>query len=120
MITKPEKIVFETTEDVVDYISKGLPPTKKNFNKVMIAWNSSIDEYAKEDQPIPGKDTIIPANAKMNIDNDTFNAICERVYKNRVRNRNIALGIAGVLLLGSIGCGVSSSRHSSKEDEKNN
>lgn len=117
MIIKPENIVFETTEDVVDYISKGLPPSKKNFNKVMDAWNSSYDEYSEDDKPIAGIDVIIPVDAKMNIDTDTFNEVCRRVYHDRIRNRNIALGIAGAVALGMLGFGVSKHKKN-KEDEE--
>lgn len=101
MIAKPEKVVFETNKDVVDYITKGLPPTKKQFNAVMNALNDDEDIHEK----IPGVDVIIPSTVKNDIDIDQFNEICRQVYHNRIRNRNIAIGVGSVLALGVfIGC----------------
>ena len=104
MIIKPEKVVFESSSDVIDYITKGLPPTKKNFNAVMDAFNNEVPEGQTQ---IPGVNIIIPRDAKLEIDNEAFNKICRQVYKNRIRNRNLVIGVTAALTVGAIGVGRS-------------
>ena len=37
MIIDAKNIKFETQNDVIDYVAKGIPPRKKNFNQFIEA-----------------------------------------------------------------------------------
>ena len=99
MIISPEKMVFEDSTDVIDYVSKGMVPTRKNFEKVMLRVRCP-DSVKRNDE------VYIPNHIFINCDNDTMYKCLDRVYKNRVRNRNITLGIVGIvaaaLLIGKV------------------
>lgn len=86
MITSPDKIKFESRNDVIDYVTKGFPPTKKNYAKVkaIVAKSDAVglDEHS--------------------IDAELFNSMLDRVYHDQVRNRNIMIGIAAGLTVSII------------------
>ena len=105
MLTDPSKIVFESTNDVVDYVSRGFVPSRKNFERVMLAVR-----VPTPDGVIPEKGTVsVPERLFINCDNNTMNAALQRVYENRVRNRNIGIGImAGIVIAGLVFGGKSS------------
>ena len=104
MIIDPKNIVFENTKDVVDYISRGIPPTKKQYERVMYAVNHPL----KKGQSLDGVDVVIYEEDIINWSNsnyvqDSVNAILDEVHRNRVRNAEIAIatGLA-IVLTGNI------------------
>ena len=111
MLTKPEKILFESPSDIVDYVSKGMVPSGKNFERVMLKVRMPDDNNHEPDL----KEVYIPERAMINCDSHTMEMALRRVYENRVRNRNITLALIGTaaitLLLGSMG---------SKKNDKHN
>lgn len=109
-ITDPRRIVFENENDVIDYVCKGLPPRKANFELVMnkIKFPDSYDETGGE-APNPGSELYIPDSIFMDLDPDTMEAVLRRVYKNRCFHRNCTIGaialITGAVILGCISGG---------------
>lgn len=102
LTVKPEEVKFESTNDVIDYVTLGLPPTKKNYKKL----RNAIGEY-----PIPGKDGItISKGAFIELDREDLQLVLDRVYADNRRNRNFVLGICGIAALATLGaifCGSS-------------
>lgn len=111
MFTDPTKIVFENTNDVIDYVSRGMVPSRKNFEKVMCAVRFPTPEGATSEEG----SVNIPARLFIDCDTDTMNEALQRVYENRVRNRNIGLGVIGIIAAGLIFGKVSG-----KKKDKNN
>lgn len=115
-IINPEKIVFETNVDIIDYVTRGLPPTKKNFEKVISkVINPDPDENSTCEV---GKNVYIPGRLFFKCDNDTMEQALTRVYENRIHNRNMMLAAAGVVIAGII-FGSIKSNSKKKEDEIN-
>lgn len=115
MITKPEKIKFETSDDIVDYISKGLPPTKRNYEKIKEAINTPI-KIEITDEMLQKQDQVLITQPMVGtLDEDTFLKVCDRVYHNRVKERNLILMMVGIGVLGALGFGIASNKK--KEDE---
>lgn len=100
-VFNPKRIVFESEEDVIDYVSRGLPPTKKNFDQFITAVKSPADELS-----VKGDGVSIPRSIFIECDNATMDIALRRVYANRIHNRNILLTtagiIAGVICIGAI------------------
>lgn len=114
MLLDPSKIVFESKEDVIDYITKGLPPTRDNFEKVMAAMNNPVhDCYTRNPGEVIIKESAVNCSEKEII---TVNEICRQVYNNRRRNRNIAIGI-GIGVTAAVVIGYVSA-NSSDDDKK--
>lgn len=111
MITKPDKIKFESSMDVVDYISKGIVPTRRNFDDIIQKVRYPDEEGST---PVEGK-PYMPRRIFINISNDEMIEVLDRVYKNRVRNRNIRISIASIITAGLLFCGISN--HQSKKDD---
>lgn len=120
-IIDPKKVVFETEEDVVDYVSRGLPPTKKKYKEFINRVSSPLSDLDMDDSEIVGDTVIIRESLFLNCDKDTLQRSLERVYANRIRNRNIILTLAavtaGAILFGSI---KSSRCKDSDTDKKEN
>lgn len=115
MITKPEKIKFETSDDIVDYISKGLPPTKRNYEKIKEAINTPI-KIEITDEMLQKQDQVLITQPMVGtLDEDTLLKVCDRVYHNRVKERNLILMMVGIGVLGALGFGIASNKK--KEDE---
>lgn len=106
----PSKLVFESDNDVIDYVTKGLiPPRKKNFDLVMSALksyseNPIIEEggamysYSISDD---GKDISI--KMKNIAHPDSLKECMERVQKNRTNNMKkvlIGAGVISILIIG--------------------
>lgn len=104
MIINPERIVFESTNDIVDYISKGFPPTKNQFDRLMTAVNNPVDS---RESRRPGYDVIITKecvkdwNDPVYVQN-TVNEILNEVYKNKVAMRNTVIATGAVVIVGGI------------------
>ena len=91
MITvNPEKILFEDQNDVIDFVAVGLPPTKKNFDKVIAAIGR------EEGLPKLPKETI-------SLSDDDLKAVLNRVYEVNKRNYTIGGIVAGTIILGLFG-----------------
>ena len=122
MIVNPEKICFETTDDVIDYVSAGLPPTKKNFEKV-ITKVKKPDTYLGDayyrNAPRAGIEVIIDESVINPSDRNAIDYTLRRVYKNRIRNRNTALIASGVIGLGILGFIFNGKNSSNEPDEIN-
>jgi len=95
MLISPESIKFENSNDIVDYIGYGLPPTKSNYEKI-------VDKILNPDanDTVDTNDTVtIPNKIFNNVDTETFLNTLDRVYDNRIKNRNNTLIAAGVSIL---------------------
>lgn len=90
---KPNTIKFETQQDIIDYVTRGMCPTKKNFDAVMaqVRNPSTLPRDPETKDPYISPD-VIPA-----ADREVVAAVMERVYENRKWNRNVILGTAGVV-----------------------
>lgn len=121
-IIDPKKVVFETESDVVDYVSRGLPPTKKKYREFINRVSSPLSDVDVDDSEIVGDTVIIRESLFLDCDKDTLQRSLERVYANRIRNRNIILALAavtaGAVLFGSIKSGKS--KDSSDDSKKEN
>lgn len=122
LFIKPEDITFETQNDLIDYITKGLPPRKQDFQRVMHAYRNSgrqsviVDVDGKQIVEDSSSDGSIKFIGNFGTDSrkEITDEILQRIYENQCRNRNtilITAGIAGLvgakLLLG----------HNSKKDK---
>lgn len=96
MYINPSKLVFEDKNDIVDYVSKGLPPKKKDLEKVIDAIHGRpVDDPANEIVINPDLFIIEP---------DEFEDVIRRIYENNCRKRNYMIAaacIAGVILIGA-------------------
>lgn len=96
MIKNPKKVTFNTPMDVVDYITKGAVPTKKNFELILNAIKEQGENPAIEDTAVnyDSVETWITQDESAEI-TDIVN-ILNRVYYNRRKNmiRRIPLYIA--------------------------
>lgn len=97
MITDPKTIVFETPDDLIDYVTRGIVPSNKNFNEFINAVkNPSTGERNKDvvfitKDALTYKDTITRE--------EELEKLLRRVYKNEVRKRNETIITAGIGLL---------------------
>lgn len=114
MLIKPEKIVFETPNDIIDYVSRGMVPCRKNFEQLMYHVRVPDDQIIEVKEK---RDIYVPAEMFIDIDQATFEATMRRVYENRVRNRNITLGIVGAVAVVAFVGGVC--KHNSDKKESN-
>lgn len=91
MMRKVEMIKFETRNDVIDYVCKGLPPRKADYERLRTTIRGTkVDEKIHID-PI----------VKESIDIDTFTKVLDHVYENNVRTRDIFI-TAGIVVASCI------------------
>lgn len=111
----PERVVFQKREDIIDYVSRGLPPSRRNFDRVMaVVRNPLTDEQIQNSTQ---NDIVISERIVIGIDQIEFTEIMDRVYRNNVRNRNMILGAIGVGALVGIGLMIRSDKE--KDSDKN-
>lgn len=115
LLTNPYKVKFENETDVVDYVTRGLPPTSKNYTAVMNAVRKVRRGITDEDDEQPH--VFINPDMTINCDDETFEKIMDRIYENRIRNRNIGIGVSGAVILGVL-VGLAKHRSSSKDDDE--
>jgi CRISPR/Cas system CMR-associated protein Cmr3 (group 5 of RAMP superfamily) len=99
MIIDPKFVRFESKDDLIDYVSKGIfPPPKSNFDAVMQKINNP-DEVDDTFNAKKGHEVIVPNFIfKNDQDRTSLKTTLGRVYKNRKKNQNkILAGIAIVL-----------------------
>lgn len=106
-IMNPAQIKFESQDDVIDYVTRGIPPRKKDFEDLMDSIRDSSD---------PANHVVVAPGLEFDMDEDAFVNAMNRVYKNRCRNRNILIG-AGIVI-GGIMIAAFSSQHSKINDLK--
>lgn len=108
MITNPTKILFENEKDVIDYVTKGLPPTKKNFAKL-------INGLSNNDDSIHIGENM----ASNEIDHEMISHALNIVYENRVKNRNVTiLAMVGLFATGLfIGTTTASHKYEKEREE---
>lgn len=105
MMIDPKLVKFESTNDIVDYVTKGLPPTNKQFNELMEAVKNPV--CYDDDVPLPGQRVIICQEDVIDwYNNDTVNAeiieILNRIHHNRIVARNIAIGVGVAVAVGAV------------------
>lgn len=76
MIVPTKKVSFETKEDVINYVTKGISPSKKNFNQVLSKSEKLVDS------PFTNNDLKL-------------------VYENKRRNETMGLIFAGIGMAGA-------------------
>lgn len=105
-ILDPERVHYTTTMDVVDYITKGLPPSQKQFDHLV----ANLDDLnAAGFQCNPGAlsnwqcDPVLMGEIK---------DVLTEVHKNQVKNRNkaIAAGAAAALVALCAGMNIGESK----------
>ena len=107
MITNPKNINFESQRDVFDYVTKGLPPTKKNFETLKLAVNNPIDDTIAK--TYAGKQAAINSSIMSEEDIKVFKNALDVIYQNRIKNTKTTLlafagiFVAGLLIGGSTG-----------------
>jgi hypothetical protein len=99
MYVDPKRIKFESTNDLVDYASKGFIP-KKEY------WHKFIEKVRTPDIPLSiqqkaGKEVIVSENLFNEEKNgkQVLEETLDRVYQNRVENRNKLLKMIGVIFV---------------------
>ena len=103
MLVDPKRVVFETKEDIVDYVTKGFfPPMESNFNEVMNKVRNPDNASDPNLVCKRGKEVIIDNSVVSDEDRQILDEVLTKVYENRVRNRNITLAtiIGGIMVAG--------------------
>lgn len=91
MITPAKRVSFETKEDVINYVTKGIAPCKKDFNKAV-----------KKSPEL--------------LDSKLTNSDLELIYKNKKRNELVGTALAAISVVGAYAFGKSRGR---KEHDPN-
>lgn len=126
MVVQPERIAFTEQDDIIDYVTKGLPPTKKNFEKVIskVKNPDNSGDFYYRNAPKAGVEVVINDYVVPYDQRDQLDHTLKRVYKNRIRNRNTALIVGGLVVIGAIGIllggGGGSSKKNVSDDPKPN
>lgn len=119
MIIDPKRVAFHSTTDVVDYVSRGPIPKPENYRLVVEKFRNP-DSIGSVDSKI-GKEVVISEEVVNPVTADDIAAALDRVYENRVHNRNVAIGIGAGIALITVGALFASSCNQSKtikEEEK--
>ena len=125
MVVQPERIAFTEQDDIIDYVTKGLPPTKKNFEKVIskVKNPDNSGDFYYRNAPKAGVEVVINDYVVPYDQRDQLDHTLKRVYKNRIRNRNTILIVGGLAVLGALGIligGGGSSKNDDSDDTKSN
>ena len=125
MVVQPERIAFTEQDDIIDYVTKGLPPTKKNFEKVIskVKNPDNSGDFYYRNAPKAGVEVVINDYVVPYDQRDQLDHTLKRVYKNRIQNRNTILIVGGLAVLGAIGIligGGGSSKNDDSDDPKSN
>lgn len=105
MLIDPKNIVFETRDDVIDFVTKGfIPPKKSNFEKVMNKVKNPDDEATFNSNK--GKEVTILDSAMNEEERKLLEEMMNRVYGNRVSNRNKLFTGISFMTAGSIGAAL--------------
>lgn len=112
MLMKPEKIRFEDDMDLIDYVGRGFPPTKANYEKVIAAMHETADPNVEV--PAVKGEVYVPYDMNRKLSDDELEAVLNRIYQNNCKNRNRFLIGAGI----TIGLIVSIAFAGGKKDEE--
>lgn len=110
----PERIVFEDEMDLVDYVGRGMIPSKKNFEKFIVKVRNPSDGLGEGDisQVCVSKNMFLgDYNA------ESMDRLLTRMYENRVHNRNVMMAIGGILG-GIVGTTIIRSKRKKKKEER--
>ena len=112
MRSDPKNILFESTGDLVDYVTKGLPPSKKKYEQFRIALDNPVENpeiYAREKVAV-SRDIVD------SLTQEDLYAIFDRVYANQRKNYaiGIVIGVGVAATAGVVGFAMGCS----KTDEK--
>lgn len=116
LFIKPDAIVFEKHEDILDYVTLGVPPTRRNFDALMEAIHTTYDDVCIDDGSKDGEqDLILKKNIIPDeIDPDVYEEILRTTYHNRIIN-TVGVSICGILLtVGAYFIGKSDGREEAK------
>lgn len=110
MLLSPQNVIFETPEDLVDFVSLGLPPTRRQYQTMRamldsaVSYHSANAEYLKDkpenaasieptEREAIAIEHIVIDFSKINLGTqDDFTRLLDRVYANNKKNRNMAAG----------------------------
>ena len=115
MLIDPKRVVFETKDDVIDYVSKGIfPPTEAHFKQVMDKVRTPDEKndpnlICKKGREVVIDNTVIPES-----DREVLEDVLTRVYGNRVEKRDTMLTLVGLGIVATVAYKL----FSSKNDEE--
>ena len=102
MMRKVEMIKFESQNDVIDYVCKGLPPRKVDYKRLITTIRgTNVDDKIHVDPSV-----------KESIDVNTFTKVLDHVYENNVHRRNI------FIIVCVVGCVVKTLIELCRNDDK--
>lgn len=114
LLIKPEVIQFEKPNDVIDYVTRGFPPSRAKFEGVMTALKTTYDDVCVDGASTNGKSIVIKKNIiPEEIDIDVYEDILRRTYNNRITNT----ATAAVLVAITFGVGFLIGKSSAKDDK---
>jgi hypothetical protein len=103
MRMNPKYIKFEYVEDIIDYLTKGFPPSECDFNSVMLKVLNP-DEMDDTYSAKKGKEVLIPSILFKKNEIEILGKTLLRVYKNKIKSRNrVLIGFGVVVVLAFIG-----------------
>ena len=112
MLTDPKNILFENSTDLVDYVSKGIPPRKKNYEKLKIAMANPVSNP----EFYGGKSVAVGKKLVEDLTQEELIKIFDQFYANQRKNYAIGavIGVGVAAICGVVGFAVGCS----KTDEK--
>lgn len=117
MFIKPERIKFENRNDIIDYVAKGVIPSKENYNKLSDGIRNPF-KTQEELNEAKGYQSIIEDHALEGVSREDMSDILYQVYKDRITNRNNIIKIASAAAAVSVFSAISIKKKS-KEKTKN-
>lgn len=100
LLTRPQRIVFENQDDIVKYVTRGLPPRKSDFDQVISLVKNPMSD--SEVASATANDIVISERVFFDIDKEQFARVLEKVYKENCRNRNILIASTTALVVGML------------------
>ncbi len=89
MIVNPDKVKIETQKDLVDLVTKGLPPTQKTYDKVLQGLEPSGDD---------AEGGLLSC-----VSEEEFRELLDQMYKNNRRNTTAwAAAVGGMAVLAAV------------------
>lgn len=100
------KIVFENPDDLIDFVTRGIPPTGKQYEefKDQIRHAPAAHVETQDGQNLTSMSQDSFRYSEDLDDAEFMEKILDRAYTNQCRNRNITIGaVIGFFVLGIIG-----------------
>jgi hypothetical protein len=117
MFIKPKRIKFENRNDIIDYVAKGVIPSKENYNNLSDGIRNPFKAQEELDDA-KGYQPVIEDYALEGISREDMSDIIYQIYKDRVNNRNNIIKIASTAAAVSVFAAISAKKKS-KEKSKN-